>query len=76
MRWLVFNRFSMFRLICVLAALPGRLSAAEPAVGPQIVFETETVQMGQVIRGEVVKAEFVYRNDGDAPLTILRAKPG
>jgi hypothetical protein len=63
-------------LICVLAALPGPLSAEEPAVGPKIVFETETVQMGQIIRGEEVQAEFVYRNEGDMPLTILRAKPG
>jgi hypothetical protein len=72
----VFNRFSMFCLIGVLVALPGRLSAQEPAAGPQMVFETETVQMGQVVRGEVVEAEFVYRNEGDAPLNILRAKPG
>ncbi len=70
------NRFSITCLICMLAALPGPLFAQEPSAGPKIVFETETVQLTQVIRGEVVEAEFVYRNDGDAPLRILRAKPG
>ena len=76
MRWQVPNRLSITCLICVLAALPGPLFGQEPAVGPKIVFEAETVQLAQVIRGEAVEAEFVYRNDGDAPLRILRAKPG
>jgi hypothetical protein len=57
-------------------ALPGLLLAEQPAVGPRIAFETETVQLGQMIRGEAVEAEFVYRNEGDSPLRILRAKPG
>jgi len=63
-------------LICLLLSLPGLVSGNEPAVGPRIVFETETVQMGQMVRGEEVEAEFVYRNEGDSPLRILRAKPG
>jgi hypothetical protein len=62
--------------ICLLLMLPGLSYPDEPAAGPEIAFEAETVQLGQVIRGEAVEAEFVYRNEGDAPLRILRAKPG
>ena len=70
------KRFPRSALFCLLAALPGLLLAQDPAIGPRIGFDAETVQIGQVVRGKVVEAEFVYRNDGDAPLRILRAKPG
>ena len=70
------HRNPKFGLILLLFALPGLLLGEEPAKGPRIVFEQETLQMGEVIRGEAVEAEFVYRNEGDAPLRILRAKPG
>ncbi len=70
------NRFTKSALLCLAAALPGLLIAQNPAVGPRIGLDDETVELGQVVRGKVVEAEFVYRNDGDAPLRILRAKPG
>ena len=72
----MYRRIIKTSLFCLLVTLPGLVSGEEQAVGPRIVFEAETVQMGQMIRGEPVEAEFVYRNEGDTPLRILRAKPG
>jgi hypothetical protein len=72
----VSQRFLRICLFILVFALPGSLLADQPAVGPRIAFEAETVQMGQILRGESVEAEFVYRNEGDSPLRILRAKPG
>jgi len=72
----LFHRLLSSVLFCLIPGLPGLLQAGDTANGPRIVFEAETVQMGQMIRGEAVEAEFVYRNEGDLPLRILRAKPG
>jgi hypothetical protein len=38
--------------------------------------EQETVDLGDVIRGEAVVASFVIRNAGGETLRILKAKPG
>lgn len=69
-------RLTRALLICLLLMVPGVSYPEDPPAGPKIAFEAETVQLGQVVRGESVEAEFVYRNEGDAPLRILRAKPG
>lgn len=46
------------------------------AAGPEIRFDKEILALGEVIRGQEVEAEFVYRNLGDQSLKILKAKPG
>jgi hypothetical protein len=34
------------------------------------------IDLGQLVRGEKAEASFALRNEGDAVLRILRAKPG
>jgi hypothetical protein len=65
------------------AALPGvgltsaqTEEAAEAAPPPRMEVEQETVDLGDVIRGEAVVASFVVRNVGGETLRILKAKPG
>jgi hypothetical protein len=36
----------------------------------------DTVDLGEVTRGEVVVASYELRNVGDAPLRILKVNPG
>jgi hypothetical protein len=44
--------------------------------GPRLQVETPQVDAGQVDKGDVIEATFVLRNTGDAPLHILKARPG
>jgi len=67
----------------VAAALPGGGPAAaqaqpagEVAAPPRMEIEKEVVDLGEVIRGEVVVASFSIRNVGGETLRILKAKPG
>lgn len=56
--------------------------AAEPAAGaapaqaPRIKFDSEQIDLGDVVHGQDAVATFTYRNTGTAPLHILTAKPG
>ena len=60
----------------VLAAEVEEKAEVMAAAGPVVGFETETLELGEAIRGKVMEAEFVYHNTGDQPLRILKAKPG
>jgi hypothetical protein len=57
---------------------PAPPAAAEvpPTGAPRIAFDSLTVNLGDVVRGEDAVATFTYRNTGNAPLHILSAKPG
>lgn len=50
--------------------------AAPPGPGPHIVFDSVTINVGEVVHGQDALATFAYRNTGDAPLHIISAKPG
>lgn len=49
-------------------------TAAPPA--PRVQIESETVDLGQLVRGASAEAVFVLRNAGNDVLKILSAKPG
>jgi len=49
--------------------------AASPAKGPVAVFQELIQDFGDITRGDVLEHAFVVKNDGDAPLEILSAKP-
>lgn len=42
---------------------------------PKIVFDETFVEVGKVRKGEVVKVEFRFRNEGDGVLKILDLTP-
>lgn len=60
-------------LLCV-GAVPA--PAAETSPAPKLVVETPEIDLGSVARGKVAEAVFQLRNEGDADLRILSAKPG
>ena len=67
----------------VAVALPGAgptvaqsQPAGEVAAPPRMEVENEVVELGNVVRGEVVVASFAIRNTGGETLRILKAKPG
>ena len=67
----------------VAVALPGAIPTVaqsqpegEVAAPPRMEVVNETVDLGNVVRGEVVVASFAIRNTGGETLRILKAKPG
>jgi len=67
----MFKRMSYF-LIFLLVASIGPAIAQTPAhlVGPRIVFDHETVDIGEVERGTIKDIPFIITNKGDQPLKI------
>ncbi len=66
-------------LVCLLIApqaSAGEEAGVKTASGPEIRFEAEALELGEAVRGELLEATFVYHNEGDQPLKILKAKPG
>lgn len=62
---------------CGVAAAQGPAPAPDaPAVQPSFRVEQSSLDLGTVRAGEDAVATFVFRNDGQAPVKILRAKPG
>jgi hypothetical protein len=57
-------------------AAPGAPAADAAAGAPKIKFDAITLDLGNVKKGDDAVAEFVFKNEGDAPLKILAAKPG
>ena len=49
---------------------------APAGTAPHIVFDSVTINVGDVVHGQDALATFAYRNTGDAPLHILSARPG
>ena len=50
---------------------------SEPAAKPpRLQIEQDTIQLGEVIRGQKPLAAFVVRNVGGDTLQILKVKPG
>jgi hypothetical protein len=70
-------------LLCaVLAAMPSRLPAqsappaASTALGPKLVFITNTYDFGRIVGGQAVQHVFIFSNAGDQDLHIIRVTPG
>ena len=61
------RRFAIYPLLLVLAALI--LSACAPRQ-PRIEVETDSVDFGEMINGEIATREVRVRNAGDAPLVV------
>lgn len=63
--------------LCAALLVAGAVAAAEPdgAGKPVAVFPSVEHDFGAVDRGETLEYQFVVRNEGDAPLEILAAKP-
>ena len=59
-----------------LVAVAQSQPAGEVAAPPRMEIEKEVVELGDVVRGEVVVASFAIRNVGGETLRILKAKPG
>jgi hypothetical protein len=55
------------------SALPGRAQESQPTPGLRV--ESEQLHVGEVAAGSSVEGVFVFHNDGDQPIHILRAKP-
>jgi len=47
-----------------------------PAGGARMTLESETVDLGDVVKGQLATAVFTIRNTGEDLLKILEAKPG
>lgn len=60
-------------LLCCLAVT---CAASALVAAPRIVFESETVDLGKVVRGASANATFTFKNAGDTELEILSVKPG
>jgi hypothetical protein len=67
----------------LLAGICGVASAQAPAPAPEAAaaqpsfrVEQANLDLGTVRAGEDAVATFVFRNDGQAPVKILSAKPG
>jgi hypothetical protein len=54
---------------------PGFAFALESAPGPQIVFEREEIDFGQVPAGQTVTCAFRFRNTGRQALQVLNVSP-
>lgn len=61
----------MLPVIVAAVLIPGVLPQAEAAVPKAVVIESE-FHFGRVVRGTVVRHEFVVENRGSAPLVITR----
>jgi len=52
------------------------VSAAEPPMGPRVVFATPVHDFGKVSAGEIVRHDFVFTNIGTETLSIRDVRPG
>jgi len=73
-------RTALFGLIAPLAVMLPVLGGASdrsdpPPAAPHLVIDQESLDIGVVESGEDAVATFVLRNDGGAPLHVLKAKP-
>ena len=63
--------------ILLLPLAAGPLAADGPPTGlPRLVIEASSIDLGIVAIGEPAVASFTLRNTGNAPLEILKVKPG
>ncbi len=62
----------LFTLVVAVAIAP--LAAQEPSARFEV--DTRILDVGEVVRGEVVEATFTIGNSGDATLEIIDAVPG
>jgi hypothetical protein len=46
------------------------------ATGPRISSDRHEIDLGEVVKGDVVETRFELRNTGDELLQIVRVKPG
>lgn len=62
-----------------LAAAPvvlvGALASSPAAAQPVAVFPEPEVDLGEIVKGDVVSHDFEIRNEGDAELEIVSARP-
>lgn len=50
-------------------------SSSDATTFPEIVFDNEMHDFGNVKAGDVVSHEFTFTNTGDAPLKVMQARP-
>ena len=55
---------------------PAAAGPGEQARRPMLRVESTTVDLGLVAAGRTARATFVFHNDGNRPVRILRVKPG
>jgi hypothetical protein len=77
----------MKKTLCIVTMLLAMASAAVAApfiapdsalpepVGPRIVVPEPTIYFGSVESGRLLKHTFIFRNEGDADLVILKVSP-
>ncbi len=66
-------------LAAILAAallVPAAAHPQDSAPAPRLAVAKTEIDAGTVVRGKVVEAVFELRNEGNADLRILSAKPG
>lgn len=58
------------------AAPPGHAAVPTTEPAPRLEVDALEVQLGEIVRGQKVEAQFELRNAGEGTLRIERAKPG
>ena len=71
------RRLWLIRSVCIaLFSLYAYASYAQEVLGPKIVLQGREFDCGEVREGEVIEHSFSVFNQGDAPLEIVRVRPG
>lgn len=68
----VFMTIFFTSLICLSAYS----ACAQAATGPKMILKEREFDCGEVKEGETIEHTFSVLNQGDAPLEIVRVKPG
>ena len=67
------------RILLLIGCLIGSLllpGTGHAQLGPEIEFESTDYDFGEVEMGFVVEKDYRFRNVGDCPLIVSKAKPG
>lgn len=66
----------MLLLLCAcFVAIAGFGALAAQDRAPRIVFESQSMDFGKVTEGETLRHVFKFKNEGGAPLRILKVQP-
>lgn len=84
MRRFVSGGIALALALSAAAAWGAKAPVKDPAKGEdkaerpsgRLEIDTDVVDVGNVVRGEVVTGTFLLKNTGDETLKILSAKPG
>ncbi|MCR9173214.1 MAG: DUF1573 domain-containing protein [bacterium] len=68
-------KFLLISLVSLLVASCGTTDE-EPEVGDRTTLEVKSVyNAGEVVKGEMIRAEFIVKNTGQKPLVIAEVSP-